>query len=268
MVMSRKDGKMKKGSWRVSGYASFGLLFFIAACSLSAEDEHLTREEAVITKTIDRAESVNSYKVEGGVFDDIVWRDGEKEYTHSLLSGVATFDPQRGHYHLVEVQGINDTETTVFTDEIYENVDDIYVNYDHEGWGKADGYEYGETEYKAAINLLGGIENMEEITIEETENVYEVSYSALDKVLYDLYEPALSVIEDSIFVETREPEVFLRINKADYTVREFTTKFFYEGETESEAERVVKIEFRFDDINEIKNIKIPDEVIEEAEQNE
>ncbi len=62
--------------------------------------------------------------------------------------------------------------------------------------------------------------------------------------------------------------MFLRIDKEDYTVLEFTTKFFYEDEAGSDSNSVLTVELRFDDINEIEDITIPAEVIKEAEQNE
>ncbi|MCZ1182593.1 DUF6612 family protein [Shouchella clausii] len=262
---------MKKGSRLVSGYAFLGLLIFMTACSLRAEDKHLTREEAVIAKTIKQAESVDSYAIEVGILDDIAWGDGTKKYTYSMISGTEALESRRGYSEIVEVEGNEETETTVFNKEIYESEDEIYVNVDHEGWkipSDPESYEYEETEYEGAIRFLENIENVEDIIIEENEKTFEITFPEMAEVLYEFYAQVLSVMESDAFVETGVPEAFIKIDKEDYSVREFTTKFFYDARTGSTSERVVTIEFRFDDINEIEDIKIPDEVIEEAEANE
>jgi hypothetical protein len=122
--------------------------------------------------------------IEGGILDDIVWEDKRTEYTHSLFAGTKTFKPQRAYSQLEEKYGSGETEDTTFTAEIYENGNDIYVNLDNGGWQKPDGYEYDETDYEAAIRVLDGIENLEEMIIEETEDAYEIRYSEADEVLY------------------------------------------------------------------------------------
>ncbi|AST96064.1 DUF6612 family protein [Shouchella clausii] len=260
---------MKKGNRMVLSHVFLGMLVFLPACSMSAEDEDLSKVEAVIAQVIKRAEMVNSYALEFEVRDDIAWGDGDISYTHSMLSGLSFSNPQRGYYQMTEVEGNGETETTVFTDEIYEDEDAVYVNFNQEGWIKSESYNnYSETGFEAMIQLLKEIKNMEEIIIEETEEAFEVSFPDMAEVLYEFYDPAISIMEGDAFVETGVPEAFIKIDKEDYSVREFTTKFFYDARTGSSSERVVTIEYRFDDINEIRDIKIPDEVIEEAEANE
>lgn len=126
----------------------------MAMCSLSAKEEHLTREEAIIAKTIKQAESVESYAIKVGILDDIAWGDGTIKYTYYMISGTEALESRRGHFEIVEVEGNEETETTVFNKEIYESGDEIYVNVDHEGWkipSDPESYEYEETEYEGAI---------------------------------------------------------------------------------------------------------------------
>lgn len=260
---------MRRGGGHAFVYVFWGLPIFMAACSMNAEDEDLSKVEAVIAQIIERAEMVNSYALEFEVRDDIAWGDGDISYTHSMLSGLSFSNPQRGYYQMTEVEGNGETETTVFTDEIYEDEDAVYVNLNQEGWIKSESYnDYSETGFEAIIQLLKDIENMEEIIIEETEEAFEISFPEMAEVLYDFYAQVLSVKENDTFVEAGEPEALIKIDKENYSVREFTTKFFYDARTGSTSERVVTIEFRFDDINEIEEITIPAEVIKEAEQNE
>lgn len=263
---------MKKESWRVSGYVSLGLLFFTAACSMSTEDEDKKREEAIIAQAIEQAELVNSYEIEGGVFNDITWEDGRMEYTYYLFSAIETSEPQRTHAHLEEKQGNGDTEIILSTEEIYEKGEDIYVNSDGKGWEKTSNsanYEYEMTEHEVAIRLLDRIENMEGVNVEKTDETYEFSYYEADKTIYDIYKPTSSeTVKGTTFVETGSPEVSLAIDQTDYTIREYTIKFFYEDEAGSSAESVLTIEYHFDNINEIEDIEIPDEVIKEAEKSE
>ncbi|MFP7335074.1 DUF6612 family protein [Shouchella clausii] len=117
--------------------------------------------------------------------------------------------------------------------------------------------------------FLEQLENVDELMVEETENEYEIRYSEPDESLYDIYGPPSDAVKNgTVFVETGSPEVFLVIDKANYTIREFTTKFFYEDEAGSDSKSVLTLELRFDDINEVEDFEIPDEVIEEAEANE
>lgn len=180
--------------------------------------------------------------------------------------------PERTHSQVVQEYGIGETETTVFTSELYRNTKDVYINLDNEGWKKSEepnDFEYDYTGYEGAIIFLEQLGNVDELMVEETVNEYEVRYSEPDESLYDIYGPPSDAVKNgTVFVETGSPEVFLVIDKADYTVREFTTKFFYEDEAGSDSEGTATMEMRFDDINEVEDFEIPDEVIEEAEANE
>ncbi|PAF25973.1 hypothetical protein CHH61_10860 [Shouchella clausii] len=263
---------MRRGGRHAFVYVLFGLLFFTAACNTDAKEENLTREEAIIMKTIEQADSVDSYTVEGGLLEDFVWGDGSTEYNH-LLGTVSRIESLQLAYRQYRQEYSNgQTETTVFTGQIYQNEDDVYINVDDEGWktrSEPDRFEYEYTDYEAAITFLERVENMEEVRIEETENEYEIRYSEPQESLYDIYGPPSEASKNrTVFVENGSPEVFLIINKSDYTVREFTTKFFYEDEAGSDSKGVLTLELRFDDINEVEDFEIPDEVIEEAEANE
>ncbi|GIN12666.1 hypothetical protein J26TS2_25330 [Shouchella clausii] len=263
---------MRRGRRNAFVYVILGLLCFTAACSMSTEDEDKTREEAIIAQAIEQAELVNSYEIEGGVFNDITWEDGRMEYTYYLFSAFETSEPQRTHAHLEEKQGNGDTEITLNTEEIYEKGEDIYVNSDGEGWKKTSNsanYEYEMTEHEVAIRLLDRIENLEGVNVEKTDETYDFSYYEADETIYDIYKPTSSeTVKGTTFVETGSPEVFLAIDETDYTVREYTIKFFYEDQAGGKAENVLTVEYRFDNINEIEDIEIPAEVIKEAEQNE
>ncbi|MFB4258002.1 DUF6612 family protein [Shouchella clausii] len=251
-------------------YVFFVLLIFTSACNTDAKEEDLTREEAIIAKTIEQAESVESYAIEGGILEDFLWEDGGSEYNYLLLSSIKI--PERTHSQVVQEYGIGKTETTVFSSELYRNTKDVYINLDNEGWEKSEesnDFEYDYTGYEGAIIFLEQLENVDELTIEETENEYEIYYSEPDESLYDIYGPPSDAVKNgTVFVETGSPEVFLVIDKANYTIREFTTTFFYEDEAGSESESTATMELRFDKINEIEDFEIPDEVIEEAEANE
>lgn len=251
-------------------YVFFGLLIFTSACNTDAKEENLTREEAIIAKTIEQAESVESYTIEGGILEDFLWEDQSTEYNYLLVSSIKI--PERTHSQVVQEYGIGETETTVFTSELYRNTKDVYINLDNKGWKKSEepnDFEYDYTGYEAPIMFLEQVENVDELTVEETENEYEIRYSEPHESFYDIYGPPSEASKNgTVFVETGSPEVFLVIDKANYTIREFTTKFFYEDEAGSDSKSVLTLELRFDDINEVEDFEIPDEVIEEAKQNE
>ncbi|GIN09790.1 hypothetical protein J1TS1_39350 [Shouchella clausii] len=261
---------MRRGGRNAFVYVFFGLLTFTSACNTDAKEEHLTTEETIIAKTIEQAESVESYAIEGGLLEDFLWEDGSSEYNYLLLSSIEI--PERTYSQVVQEYGIGEFETTVFTSELYQNAKERYINLDDKGWKKSDDpkdIEYDYTGYEAPIMFLKQLENVDELTVEETENEYEIRYSEPDASLYDIYGPPSDAVKNgTVFVETGSPEVFLVIDKADYTVREFTTTFFYEDEAGSDSEGTATMEMRFDDINEVEDFEIPDEVIEEAEANE
>ncbi|WYQ41998.1 DUF6612 family protein [Bacillus sp. FSL W7-1321] len=261
---------MRRGGRNAFVYVFFGLLFFTSACNTDAKEEHLTTEEAIIAKTIEQAESVESYAIEGGILEDFLWEDGSSEYNYLLLSSNKI--PELTHSQVVQEYGIGEFETTVFTSELYQNAKERYINLDDKGWKKSEDpkdIEYDYTEYEAPIMFLEQLENVDELMVEETEAEYEIRYSEPNETLYDIYEPPSEASKKgTVFVETGSPEVFLVIDKADYTVREFTTTFFYEDEAGSDSEGTATLELRFDDINEVEDFEIPDEVIEEAEANE
>ncbi len=102
-------------------YVFFGLLIFTAACNIDAKDEHLTREEAIIAKTIEQAESVDSYIVEGGIRDEIIWEDGRSEYNLLLLSGSMIKSLERSHTQITEKYGFEETESTITSGELYRS---------------------------------------------------------------------------------------------------------------------------------------------------
>lgn len=214
---------MRRGGQNAFVYVFWGVPIFMAACGMSAEDEDLSKVEAVIAQVIKRAEMVNSYALEFEVRDDIAWGDGDISYTHSMLSGLSFSNPQRGYYQMTEVEGNGETETTVFTDEIYEDEDAAYVNFNQEGWIKSESYNnYNETGFEAMIQLLKEIKNTEEIIIEENEKTFEITFPEM----VEFYAQVLSVMESDAFVGTGVPEAFIKIDKEDYSVREFTTNFF------------------------------------------
>ncbi|MDO7283891.1 hypothetical protein Q5W88_12260 [Shouchella clausii] len=254
-------------------YVFFGLLTFTSACDTDAKED-LTKEEAIIAKTIEQAESVDSYTVEGGVLEDFIWEDGSTEYNY-LLGTVSRIESLQLAYNQYRQEySTGEIKTTVFTGQIYQNEDDVYINVDDEGWkarSDPDRFEYEYTDYEAAITFLEHVENIEEMRIEETETEYEISYAEPDEFLYRLNEPPSEATKDGItFEENGSPEVFLRINKGDYTVQEFTTKFFYEDKNGGTAKGITTLESLFADINKIEaeDLEIPEEVIEEAEANE
>lgn len=111
----------------------------------------------------------------------------------------------------------------MFTDEIYEDEDAVYVNFNQEGWIKSESYNnYNETGFEAMIQLLKEIKNTEEIIIEENEKTFEITFPEM----VEFYAQVLSVMESDAFVGTGVPEAFIKIDKEDYSVREFTTNFF------------------------------------------
>ncbi|WP_350006441.1 hypothetical protein [Shouchella clausii] len=73
---------MRRGRRNAFVYVILGLPIFMAACNTDAKDEHLTTEEAIIAKTIEQAESVESYAIEGGILEDFLWEDGSSEYNY------------------------------------------------------------------------------------------------------------------------------------------------------------------------------------------
>ncbi|WYS06091.1 hypothetical protein MKZ27_18990 [Bacillus sp. FSL R5-0394] len=72
------------------------------------------------------------------------------------------------------------------------------------------------------IQLLKEIKNTEEIIIEENEKTFEITFPEM----VEFYAQVLSVMESDAFVGTGVPEAFIKIDKEDYSVREFTTNFF------------------------------------------
>ncbi|PAF25977.1 hypothetical protein CHH61_10855 [Shouchella clausii] len=260
---------MRRGGRNAFVYVFFGLLFFTSACNTDAKEENLTREEAIIAKTIEKGESVDSFMIEMGMYEDYIWEDGSTEYDYVFLSGTDFLE--RSHSRSTQKYGNEETETIGFLAEIYRDTEEVYLNMNNEGWRKANpsDYQYEMTEYEGAIDFLGNIQNMREVMIKENESEYEISYSGEDESLYEGYAlPSPLIKEATSFVVTGSPEVFFRIEKEDYTIREFTTKFFYEDEAESGAEAILTVETYFDEINEVEDVVIPNEVIEEAKVNE
>ncbi len=262
------------------GYLSLGALALTSACFHSENDD--LKKEEVITRSLEKAKTVQSYSLENN-FEYYI--RPTMEFEEQSFVGKVIESPRTSYFEAREEYGREEEEIRKerYLGELYTTDGQTYLRSEEEGWvreeevlGESIPAEY-ENEYDIPETLLGIFEGLDNVSMVEERNHYELFYKGDDQEIFEAFYMPVEYTEPGTFTDTinykkREegpPEVFLRIRKQDLTVEELEAKFYYEdADSYVETEIDYVWSFRFDDINEIDKIDVPDEVFEEAEQNE
>lgn len=255
--------------------------FLVATGCFHSENDGLKKEE-VITRSLEKAETVHSYSLEHN-FENYV--HPTTRFEKQTFVGEVIESPRTSYFEATEEYGREDEEVREerYLGELYTVDGQTYLRSEEEGWvreeevlGESISSEY-ENEYDIPEILLGIFQGLNDVSMVEERNHYELFYKGDDQEIFEAFYMPVEYTEPGTFTDTikykkREegpPEVFLRIRKQDLTVEELEAKFYYEdADSYVETEIDYVWSFRFDDINEIDKIDVPDEMFEEAEQNE
>lgn len=146
----------------------------------------------------------------------------------------------------------------------YYNIDDVaYANPNGEGWQKLDPEDLGtdddSTHYKAIAKLVADIED--DVKVETKGDQYILTFQGKSEDVYKAFEKPYSVTLTGLTPDEVDQDIEITINKSTSLVEH--VKNTITGTSEG-LKLTLSIDHRYDKINEIKEIEVPEDVLDQA----